>query len=261
MRKNLLIGTAVAFLACAAGWGWFMMSHPQSIHAIAAGWKHGAGIWRHDAGDCSHDTVSMQHVIEIEPLPVAEKASVPDSSEPVEVIDLTELQRIPQPPMETAEPPLAAEAPAVFREPASPELAVKPAKHEVPSEPVPPELSERMIPADFLLHSADGRPPALDLLNSISARLHRQLHGRASDRELVDGPPKMPPATGYDYRYHQQYPGCTYLAGSSFDRVPELLPEPTLLPKPSDPGRKNSKRNTLEILPGDVPSFWIVTPF
>ena len=256
MRKNLLIGTAVAFLVCAAGWGWFMMSHPHSVHAIATGWKQ--SVWRHhDAGACPNEPA--QQLIEIEPLSVAEKMSVPESTDPVEVIDLTELQRVPQPPVETVEPPLATEVPAVFRELPSSEPAVKSANHDVPSEPLPPESSNLPIPIDFLLHSADGWPPLLDSISSSAAQLNRRLHGEVSERKPFGGPSNLLP-TGYDRIYHQQHPGCTYMAGSSFDRVPELLPEPTLLPKAPGADKKDT-RHTLEMLPGDLPSFWMVTPF
>jgi hypothetical protein len=264
MRKKMWIGIAAAFVAMAAGWGWFMVCHPHSTQAVVAGWWHGAGVGRFDAGNGSSETGLAQSVVELDPVSVAEKFPLNEQNEPVEVIDLTELQRIPQSPVETVEPPLANVVPAVFQETPAPNSSnVKPTSHEETSEPTPPELSKLPIPADFLLHSADGRPPVLDLLSSMAVRLHRQLHGNGSDRERVDRPSKMP-ATGYDHTYHQQHPGCPYLAGSSFDRVPELLPEPTLLPEIGATGKatpKNSKRGTLEIVPGEIPSFWMMMPY
>jgi hypothetical protein len=257
MRKNLLIGTAVAFLAGAAGWGWFMMSHPQSVHAIANGWKH---VWhRHDTRACPNEPAPAQTLIEIEPLTVTGKVGVPESTDPVEVIDLTQLQRVPQPPMETVEPPLATEVPAVFRELPSSEPAVKPATHDEPSEPLPPELSQQLIPADFLLHSADCSS-ASPTLSWMLSPFQGQRHTRNADHGLGYSPSKVQ-GLGCDHVYHRQHPGCPYLAGSSLDRVPELLPEPSLLPEVPRPGKKSSKRDTLEILPGEVPSFWPVTPF
>ncbi|HLW64144.1 MAG TPA: hypothetical protein VKS79_02415, partial [Gemmataceae bacterium] len=159
MRKSILIGSGIVFLAGAAGWGWFMLSHPQSIRAIATGSLQATGVCHLDSEVSAQESGVMYSVIGIDPVIKAAGVPVSEPSEPPEVIDLTELQRIPQLPMETVEPPLAREMPAVFNEPMAPgSNNLKPAHHEETTQGTPATLSERQIPADFLQHSADGPP-------------------------------------------------------------------------------------------------------
>src|SRR5262249_3170743 len=154
MRQSILIGgTMAAFGVGVVGWAWLSFHKSPSRPAMQS-------ILH--VSQTPSSSVPCDLVIELEtaaPLHrVASEIEVPaQGPQLTEVIDLTELQKIPQKLMETDEPPLAEVLPAVFQENSA--SAIQSVMHAAcmgASNHIQAPLKDQQIPADFLRHSADG---------------------------------------------------------------------------------------------------------
>jgi len=154
MRRSILIGgTMAAFGVGVVGWAWLSIHKSRSAPATPS-ILH-VSQTRSSSGPCDH-VIELETTAPLHPI-VSETEDTVGHPPLVEVIDLTELQRIPQKPMETDEPPLAEVLPAVFQEnSASAIQSVTRAVCSGASHQFAPRLKDQQIPADFLLHSADG---------------------------------------------------------------------------------------------------------
>lgn len=221
-----------------------------TVAVISGGIVH--NVSRHWRRHIRVDRTPMQLTRQSQKPPVVDKSGQ-EESEPIELIDLTVLQK------QTAEPPVAG--------------------YDVPAG-LPPVVNEAAVPlvqtgepdvADFKPYSADGPEPAQKTgFVSFWKRMADRVWGKTVDGGMEECEPlsSMPRQIQPAAHWHE---GCPYdgsqfrksnkpfVSGEEEQTAPRIAPN-NLIPKPAEL-HKQPKLDTMEIRPGDIPWSWARRPF
>ncbi|HEV3143330.1 MAG TPA: hypothetical protein VGZ47_05525 [Gemmataceae bacterium] len=219
MRKRIVFSGAVTAVVGVTIGGWLTAGHSHCAWTFVSGCGQAIGVCQLNSDRPATESRPVQ-VLEFEPVSANEPQVSEEPEKWIEVIDLTELQRVPQQGTETVEPPLAEPIPAEFVP--TPDGNVQRAGYE---EKPTGALTEKQIPADFLLHSADGLPAVGNPNFADWWLLFLKWFQGIFQPDYSDDEVTCDPLTGFDRAYHQQHPGCPYHGGSPLEHPLAPFPE------------------------------------